>query len=318
MRKSAGPKRTFGGSRLLRALIPALAFTAVLAAGTASAQTDAEPAGAGISADAKPDANEDVRDTPAAASRAYPGVFRLGELKDGDSTAGYVWSVPGRESSSASAPGGEPSDAAAGASDDMQKLGGEYGISVTVIRHDDKTDWSYTAFDRNAPGTEWELSAEVKENGRTVPNPRLVAFNDLYDFIEEPLRDDAGNELTDEDGNVLKERKQGKFLLRVYSFSLPVQMTDGRAAPAIAVRNNAANVSSDANRTTGDGLTFYMLSESSLAFGTPPAPDGGEQPEPDAIITIGQPLPSSVVTLLVAFGIGAVLAASRRKRGRKI
>ena len=231
----------------------------------------------------------------------YPGVFTLNEIKNDDGVTGYIWTAPSRESASSGEQQADP------AADDPDR----YGISVTVIRHDDRTDWSYTAFDRNAPGVSWELGAEVNENGQAVPNPNLLSFNDLYDFTEEPVKDDAGNDVLDEDGNVLKTQKQGDFLLRVYSFSLPVEKSDRRPAPAIAVRNNAAGISSDANAATEDGLTFYKLSETSLAFGIAPGPDGSEPPKPDAIITIGQPLPASLVTLIVAFCAGAAFLKGR-------
>lgn len=239
-------------------------------------------------------------DTPPAMTE-YPGVFTLSEIKTDDGATGYVWTAPGRESaSSGEQQTGPAADAPA-----------RYGISVTVIRHDNRTDWSYTAFDRNAPGVTWELGAEVNENGQAVPNPNLLSFNDVYDFIEEPVKDDAGNDVLDEDGNILKTQKQGDFLLRVYSFSLPIEKSDRRPAPAIAVRNNTAGISSDANAATKDGLTFYKLSETSLAFGIAPGPDGGEPPKPDAIITIGQPLPPLLVTILVAFCAGAAFLKAR-------
>ena len=56
------------------------------------------------------------------------------------------------------------------------------------------------------------------------------------------------------------------------------------------------------------------MSETSLAFGVAPNPENGEEPKPDAIITIGQPLPSSVITLLIGLGFCAALVLYRKHR----
>ena len=182
-----------------------------------------------------------------------------------------------------------------------------------MVRLDAASDWSYTAFDKNDPDTKWELSPEVKENDQNVPNPYLLSYNDVYDSIEEPMKDEFGNDVLDEDGNVIKEKKQGDLVLRVYSFSIPVEAGKSKA-PVIAIRNNIANVSSDSNVATENGELFYKMSEPSLAFGIVPNPEAGEEPKPDAIITIGQPLPTSVVTLLIGFGFGAALMLYRKYR----
>ena len=147
----------------------------------------------------------------------------------------------------------------------------------------------------------------------SLPNPYLLSSNDVYDFIEEPVKDESGNDVLDEDGNVRTERKQGDLALRVYSFSLPVEAGKSKA-PVIAVRNNTANVSSDSNVATENGELFYKMSETSLAFGVAPNPENGEEPKPDAIITIGQPLPSSVITLLIGLGFCAALVLYRKHR----
>ena len=55
------------------------------------------------------------------------------------------------------------------------------------------------------------------------------------------------------------------------------------------------------------------MSETSLAFGVAPNPENGEEPKPDAIITIGQPLPSSVITLLIGLGFCAALVLAHHK-----
>ena len=229
-------------------------------------------------------------------SPVNPNAFRLTEINaDGEAT-GYAWTVPGKDQTEPAA-----------------KESAGYSMSVNVLRMDDISDWSYTAFDRNDPDTKWELSTEVKEDDQNVPNPYLLSSNDVYDSIEEPMRDEFGNDVLDEDGNVRTERKQGDLALRVYSFSLPVEAGKSKA-PVIAVRNNVTNVSSDSNVATENGELFYKMSETSLAFGVAPKPENGEEPKPDAIITIGQPLPSSVVTLLVGLGFCAALVLYRKYR----
>lgn len=230
-----------------------------------------------------------------------PNAFTLTEITTGGNVTGYVWTAPGKDQ-----PGSSSGESAG------------YSISVNVIRLDAVDDWSYTAFDRDDPDTKWDLSAEVEENGQSVPNPYLLSSNDVYNSIEEPVKDENGNDVLDEDGNVRTEQKQGDLALRVYSFSLPVEA--GRSkAPVIAVRNNAANVSSDSNVATENGELFYKMSETSLAFGVAPNPENGEEPKPDAIITIGQPLPSPVVTLLVGLGFCVALVLYRKyRRGPRI
>jgi len=225
-----------------------------------------------------------------------PNAFTLKEISAEGNVTGYVWTAPGKPQT-----------------DSAAKESAGYSISVNVIRMDDTSDWSYTAFDKNDPDTKWELSAEVKEDDQNIPNPYLVSSNDVYNFIEEPVKDENGNDVLDEDGNVMKEQKQGDLALRVYSFSLPVEAGKSKA-PVIAVRNNVANVSSDSNVATENGELFYKMSETSLAFGVAPKPENGEEPKPDAIITIGQPLPSSVVTLLVGLGFCAALVLYRKYR----
>ena len=225
-----------------------------------------------------------------------PNAYTLKEISAEGNVTGYVWSAPGKPQTD---------------SDSGDSAG--YSISVNVVRLDAASDCSYTAFDKNDPDTKWELCAEVKENGQSVPNPYLLSSNDVYNFIEEPVKDENGNDVLDEDGNVRTERKQGDLALRVYSFSLPVEAGKSKA-PVIAVRNNVANVSSDSNVATENGELFYKMSETSLAFGVAPKPENGEEPKPDAIITIGQPLPSSVVTLLVGLGFCAALVLYRKYR----
>ena len=229
-------------------------------------------------------------------SPVNPNAFRITEINADGKVAGYVWTVPGKDQTKSAA-----------------KESAGYSIPVNVLRMDDISDWSYTAFDRNDPDTKWELSTEVKEDDQNVPNPYLLSSNDVYDSIEEPMRDEFGNDVLDEDGNVMKEKKQGDLMLRVYSFSLPVEAGKSKA-PVIAVRNNMAKVSSDSNVATENGELFYKMSETSLAFGIVPNPEAGEEPKPDAIITIGQPLPSSVVTLLVGLGFCAALVLYRKYR----
>ena len=246
-----------------------------LAAGFVSAQTETEA-------------------TPS--SPVNPNAFRLMEINAEGKVTGYVWTVPD----------GDQTDSAA-------KESAGYSISVNVIRMDDTSDWSYTAFDKNDPDTKWELSAEIREDDQNVPNPYLLSSNDVYNSVEEPMKDEFGNDVLDEDGNVMKEQKQGDLALRVYSFSLPVEAGKGKA-PAIVVRNNVANVSSDSNVATENGELFYKMSETSLAFGIVPNPETGEEPKPDAIITIGQPLPTSVVTLLIGLGFGTALVLYHKHR----
>ena len=229
-------------------------------------------------------------------SPVNPNAYTLTEISTEDNVTGYVWTAPGKD---------QP-DSASGAS-------AGYSISVNVVRLDAADNWSYTAFDKNDPDTKWELSAEVKEDGQSVPNPYLLSSNDVYDFIEEPVKDENGNDVLDEDGNVRTERKQGDLALRVYSFSLPVEAGKSKA-PVIAVRNNTANVSSDSNVATENGELFYKMSETSLAFGVAPNPENGEEAKPDVIITIGQPLPSSVITLLIGLGFCAALVLYRTHR----
>jgi hypothetical protein len=229
-------------------------------------------------------------------SPVNPNAYTLTEISTEDNVTGYVWTAPGKD---------QP-DSASGES-------AGYRISVNVVRLDAADNWSYTAFDKNDPDTKWELSAEVKEDGQSVPNPYLLSSNDVYDFIEEPVKDENGNDVLDEDGNVRTERKQGDLALRVYSFSLPVE-TGKSKAPVIAVRNNTANVSSDSNVATENGELFYKMSETSLAFGVAPNPENGEEAKPDVIITIGQPLPSSVITLLIGLGFCAALVLYRKYR----
>ena len=225
-----------------------------------------------------------------------PNAYTLKEISAEGNVTGYVWTAPGKPQT-----------------DSAAKESAGYSISVNVIRMDDTSDWSYTAFDKNDPDTKWELSAEVKEDDQNVPNPYLLSSNDVYDSVEEPMKDEFGNDVLDEDGNVMKERKQGDLALRVYSFSLPVEAGKGKA-PVIAMRNNMANVSSDSNVATENGELFYKMSETSLAFGIVPNPETGEEPKPDAIIIIGQPLPSSIVTLLIAVGFCAALVLYRKHR----
>ena len=223
-------------------------------------------------------------------------AYTLTEISTGGNATGYVWTAPVKDRT----------DSASGES-------AGYSISVNVIRLDSADDWSYTAFDKNDPDTKWELGAEVRKDGQNIPNPYLLSSNDVYDSIEEPVKDENGNDVLDEEGNVRTERKQGDLALRVYSFSLPVEAGKSKA-PVIAVRNNAANVSSDSNVATENGELFYKMSETSLAFGVAPNPENGEEPKPDAIITIGQPLPNSVVTLLIGLGFCAALALYRKHR----
>ena len=230
------------------------------------------------------------------ASTVNPNAYSLTEITTEGNVTGYVWTAPGKDRTAPA------SGESAG-----------YSISVNVIRLDAAVDWSYTAFDKNDPDTKWELSAEVKEDGQSVSNPYLLSSNDVYDFIEEPMKNENGNDVLDEDGNVRTERKQGDLALRVYSFSLPVEAGKSKA-PVIAVRNNTANVSSDSNVATESGELFYKMSETSLAFGVAPNPENGEEPKPDAIITIGQPLPSSVITLLIGLGFCAALVLYRKHR----
>ena len=223
-----------------------------------------------------------------------PNAYTLKEISAEGNVTGYVWTAPGKPQTD---------------SDSGESVG--YSISINVVRLDAASDWSYTAFDKNDPDTKWELSTEVKEDGQSVPNPYLLSFNDVYNSTEEPVKDEYGNDVLDEEGNVRTERKQGDLALRVYSFSLPVEAGKSQA-PVIAVRNNKANVSSDSNVASENGELFYKMSETSLAFGIVPNPEAGEEPKPDAIITIGQPLPTSVVTLLIGLGFGASLVLYRR------
>ena len=230
------------------------------------------------------------------ASTVNPNAYTLTEITTEGNVTGYVWTAPSKSQT-----------------DSVSGESAGYSISVNVIRLDAASDWSYTAFDKNDPDTKWELSAEVKDDGQSIPNPHLLSSNDVYDFIEEPVKDENGNEVLDEDGNVRTERKQGDLALRVYSFSLPVEAGKSKA-PVIAVRNNTANVSSDSNVATENGELFYKLSETSLAFGIAPKTENGEEPKPDAIITIGQPLPSSVITLIIGLGLCAVFVLYRKHR----
>ncbi len=257
----------------MRILILAIAI--FLAAGFVSAQTETESS---------------------PSSPVNPDAFTLTEIISDDNVTGYVWTAPGKDQ-----PDSAPKESAG------------YSISVNVIRLDAASDWSYTAFDRNDPDTRWELSAEVEKDGQSIPNPYLISSNDVYDSVEEPVKDEFGNDVLDEDGNVRKEQKQGDLALRIYSYSLPVEAGKGKA-PVIAVRNNVANVSSDSNLATENGELFYKMSETSLAFGIAPDPEAGEEPKPDAIITIGQPLPTSVVTLLIGLGFGAAFVLFRKHR----
>lgn len=252
-----------------------LIVTTFLAAGFVSAQTETEA-------------------TPSLP--VNPNAFRLTEIIAEGEATGYAWTVPGKEQTEPAA-----------------KESAGYSISVNVLRMNGISDWSYTAFDKNDPDTKWELSPEVKEDDQNLPNPYLLSSNDVYDSIEEPMKDEFGNDVLDEDGNVIKEKKQGDLVLRVYSFSIPVEAGKSKA-PVIAIRNNIANVSSDSNVATENGELFYKMSETSLAFGIVPNPEAGEEPKPDAIITIGQPLPTSVVTLLIGFGFGAALMLYRKYR----
>ena len=252
-----------------------LTFAIFFAVGFVSAQTETES-------------------TPSAPVNT--NAFTLTEITTEGNVTGYVWTAPGKDRT----------DFASGES-------AGYSIAVNVIRLDAADDWSYTAFDKNDPDTKWELSAEVKEDGQSAPNPHLLSSNDVYNFIEEPVKDENGNDVLDEDGNVRTERKQGDLALRVYSFSLPVEAGKSKA-PVIAVRNNAANVSSDSNVATENGELFYKMSETSLAFGVAPNPENGEEPKPDAIITIGQPLPTSVISLLIGLGFCAALVLYRKHR----
>lgn len=253
-----------------------LTFAIFFAAGFVSAQTEAE--------------------SSPPSSPVNPNAYTLTEISAGDNATGYVWTAPGKDRA----------DSASGES-------AGYSISVNVIRLDAADDWSYTAFDRNDPDTKWELGTEVRKDGQNFPNPYLLSSNDVYDSIEEPVKDENGNDVLDEDGNVRTERKQGDLALRVYSFSLPVEAGKSKA-PVIAVRNNTANVSSDSNIATENGELFYKISGTSLAFGVAPNPENGEEPKPDAIITIGQPLPTSVVTLLLCLGLCAVFVLYRKHR----
>ena len=230
------------------------------------------------------------------ASTVNPNAYTITEITTEGNVTGYVWTAPSKSQT----------DPASGES-------AGYCISVNVIRLDSTDDWSYTAFDKNDPDTKWELSAEAKEGGQSVPNPHLLSSNDVYNFIEEPVKDENGNDVLDEDGNVRTERKQGDLALRVYSFSLPVEAGKSKA-PVIAVRNNTANVSSDSNVATENGELFYKLSETSLAFGVSPKTGNGEEQKPDAIITIGQPLPSSIITLIISLGFCAALVLYRKNR----
>ena len=257
----------------MRILILAIAI--FLAAGFVSAQTETESS---------------------PSSPVNPDAFTLTEIISDDNVTGYVWTAPGKDQ-----PDSAPKESAG------------YSISVNVIRLDAASDWSYTAFDRNDPDTRWELSAEVEKDGQSIPNPYLISSNDVYDSVEEPVKDEFGNDVLDEDGNVRKEQKQGDLALRIYSYSLPVEAGKGKA-PVIAVRNNVANVSSDSNLATENGELFYKMSETSLAFGIAPDPEAGEEPKPDEIITIGQPLPTSVVTLLIGLGFGAAFVLFRKHR----
>ena len=253
-----------------------LAFAIFLAAGFVSAQTETES-------------------TPSVP--VNPNAFTLTEINSEGNVTGYVWTVPGKSQT-----------------DSAAKESAGYSISLNVIRLDDTSDWSYTAFDKNDPDTKWELSTEFKEDGQCIPNPYLVSSNDVYDSIEEPIKDEYGNDVLDEDGNVMKEQKQGDLALRIYSYSLPVEAGKGKA-PVIAVRNNVANVSSDSNVATENGELFYKMSETSLAFGIVPNPEDGEEPKPDAIITIvGQPLPTSVVTLLIGLAFCTAFVLYRKHR----
>ena len=252
-----------------------LAFAIFFATGFVSAQTETESSPPSVP--------------------VTPNVYTLTEISTEGNATGYVWTAPDKNQTDSN------SGESAG-----------YSISVNVIRLDAADDWSYTAFDKNDPDTKWELSAEAKEDGQSVPNPYLLSSNDVYDFIEEPVKDENGNDVLDEDGNVRTERKQGDLALRVYSFSLPVEAGKSKA-PVIAVRNNTANVSSDSNVATENGELFYKMSETSLAFGVVPNPENGEEPKPDAIITIGQPLPSSVITLLIGLGFCAALVLAHHK-----
>ena len=202
-----------------------------------------------------------------------PNAYTLKEISAEGNVTGYVWTAPGKPQTD---------------SDSGDSAG--YSISVPLPE-----------------------KVTVQENGQSVPNPYLLSSNDVYNFIEEPVKDENGNDVLDEDGNVRTERKQGDLALRVYSFSLPVEAGKSKA-PVIAVRNNVANVSSDSNVATENGELFYKMSETSLAFGVAPKPENGEEPKPDAIITIGQPLPSSVVTLLVGLGFCAALVLYRKYR----
>lgn len=230
-------------------------------------------------------------------SPVNPNAFTLTEINSDGNVTGYVWTAPGKDQT-----------------DSAAKESAGYSISLNVIRLDDTSDWSYTAFDKNDPDTKWELSTEFKEDGQNIPNPYLVSSNDVYDSIEEPIKDEYGNDVMDEDGNVMKEQKQGDLALRIYSYSLPVEAGKGKA-PVIAVRNNVANVSSDSNVATENGELFYKMSETSLAFGIVPNPEDGEEPKPDAIITIvGQPLPTSVVTLLIGLAFCTALVLYRKHR----
>ena len=253
-----------------------LTFAIFFAVGFVSAQTEAE--------------------SSPPSSPVNPNAYTLTEITTEGNVTGYVWTAPSKSQT----------DSASGES-------AGYSISVNVIRLDAADDWSYTAFDKNDPDTKWELSAEVKEDGQSIPNPHLLSSNDVYDFIEEPVKDENGNDVLDEDGNIRTERKQGDLALRVYSFSLPVEAGKSKA-PVIAVRNNTANVSSDSNVATENGELFYKMSETSLAFGVAPKTENSEEPKPDAIITIGQPLPSSVITLIIGLGLCAALVLYRKHR----
>lgn len=253
-----------------------LTIAIFLAAGFVSAQTETESS---------------------PSSPVNPNVFTLTEIKSDNNVTGYAWTASGNSQTDSAA----------------QEAAG-YSIPVNVIRLDDTSDWSYTAFDKNDPDTKWELSAEVNEDGQSIPNPYLLSTNDVYDSIEEPMKDEYGNDVLDEDGNVRKEKKQGDLAIRIYSYSLPVEAGKGKT-PVIAVRNNLANVSSDSNVATENGELFYKMSETSLAFGIAPNPENGEEPKPDAIITIvGQPLPASVVTLLIGLGFCTALVLFRKHK----
>jgi len=165
---------------------------------------------------------------------------------------------------------------------------GKYSLSATVIRYDDSDAWTYTAY---TASKEWSLAVDIIEENDEVVNvvsagtAKLVNYNLSYDA----------------DGNIT----QG-----VYYFALPYEQYDKQGVPADTTI--AVKVGDTADSLENDNGLFYKVTPTEkkyLAYNM-----NADTGKPEAEIAFGQPLPTPVITLLIALGLGAAFVMYRNRK----